>query len=114
MHCGVMGCGQALGHRMRTCLSGIAVQRCAGITPPPLSCPTPCLSPGGGGLGDRHLVKTKFFYYGSLCCCVGDCVVRHCHLYPLYPWHSCTCQASYQKGQTTTQECCPKHSSGKW
>ena len=25
-----------------------------------------------------------------------------------------TCQASYQKGQTTTQYCCPKPSSGKW
>ena len=20
------------------------------------------------------------------CCCVGDCVVGHCHLYPLYSW----------------------------
>ena len=27
-----------------------------------------------------------FFCYGSLCCCVGDCVVRHYHLYPLYSW----------------------------
>ena len=23
---------------------------------------------------------------GSLCCCVGDCVVGHCHLYPLHSW----------------------------
>ena len=21
-----------------------------------------------------------------LCCCVGDCVVGHCHLYPLHSW----------------------------
>ena len=27
---------------------------------------------------------------------------------------ACACQASYQEGKTTTQECCPKHSSGKW
>ena len=27
---------------------------------------------------------------------------------------ACACQASYQKGKTTTQECCPKPSSGKW
>ena len=52
--------------------------------------------------------------YGSLCCCVGDCVVRHCCLYLLYSWHSGTCQTAYPEGQTTTQECCPKHSSGKW
>ena len=56
--------------------------------PPPLSCPSPSLG--------RH----QKLFHGSMCCCVGDSVVRHC-------------QASYQKGQTTTQECCPKHSSGK-
>ena len=28
----------------------------------------------------------KNFGYGSFCCCVGDCVVRPCHLYPLYSW----------------------------
>ena len=53
----------------------------AKLPPPLLSCPTPCPSRGGGG---RHLVNTKFFCYGSLCCCVGDWVVRHCHLYPLF------------------------------
>ena len=26
------------------------------------------------------------FRCGSLCCCVGDCVVGHCHLYPLHSW----------------------------
>ena len=26
---------------------------------------------------------------------------------------ACACQASYQEGKTTTQECCP-NSSGKW
>ena len=102
-------------------------------TPLPVLPSPPCPSPGGGGGSPG---QHKMFCYGSLCCCVGDCVVRHCHLYPLYSWqdilltlaemkldsttmftpgtNACTCQASYQKGQTTTQECCPKHSSGKW
>ena len=26
---------------------------------------------------------------------------------------ACACQASYQEGKTTTQECCPKHSCGE-
>ena len=49
---------------------------------PPLLFPTPCRSPGGGG----SLGQPKIFRCGSLCCCVGDCVVGHCHLYPLYSW----------------------------
>ena len=62
---------------------------------PPLSCPTPCPSHGVGGVGGwgsrgpmawRSRGQHKIFCYGSLCCCVGDCVVRHCHLYPLYSW----------------------------
>ena len=57
---------------------------CSINTPPPPVLPHPLSLPGGWGVGDRHLVHTKFFGYGSLCCCVGDCVVRHCHLYPLY------------------------------
>ena len=32
------------------------------------------------------LGQHKNFCYGSLCCCVGDCVVGHCHLYPLHSW----------------------------
>jgi len=139
---------------------------------PPWSFPTPCRSPGGGE--GPSLGRPKTFRCGSLCCSVGDCVVGHCHLYPLHSWqdilltfaemeldsttmfppgtnvmfmgeecpwcmgygtqfweqvvfykgHSrremgsqksaCACQASYQEGKTTTQECCPKHSSGKW
>ena len=51
-------------------------------TPPSLSCPTPCPSRGGGG--GASLGQHKYFCYGSKCCCVGDCVVRHCRLYPLY------------------------------
>ena len=141
-----------------------------------LSFPTPCRSRGGGG-GGPSLGQPKIFRCGSLCCCVGDCVVGHYHLHPLHSWqdilltfaemeldsttmfphrtsvmfirstgepvlaqvvghsehgeqvvfykgHSrremgspksaCACQASYQEGKTTTQECCPKHSSGKW
>ena len=46
--------------------------------PPPLS------FPGGGGGGS--LGQPKIFCCGSLCCCVGDCVVGHCHLYPLHSW----------------------------
>jgi len=51
--------------------------------PPPLSFPTPCRSPGRGG---PSLGQPKIFRCGSLCCCVGDCVVGHCHLYPLHSW----------------------------
>ena len=52
-------------------------------TPPPLSVPAHPLSfPGGGASLGQH----QKFCYGSLCCCVGNCVVRHCHLYPWYSW----------------------------
>ena len=48
------------------------------------SYPSPPLSfPGGGG---GSLGQPKLFRCGSLCCCVGDCVVGHCHLYPLHSW----------------------------
>jgi hypothetical protein len=53
-------------------------------TPRPL-CPAPPLVLLGGR-GGASLGQHKFFCYGSLCRCVGDCVVRHCHLYPLYSW----------------------------
>ena len=46
--------------------------------PPPLVLPHPLSFPGGGG---GSLGQHKSFCYGSLCCCVGDCAVRHCHLY---------------------------------
>ena len=49
---------------------------------PPLSFLIPCPSPWGGG----SLGQPKIFCCSSLCCCVGDCVVGHCHLYPLYSW----------------------------
>ena len=86
------------------CISGCLVQKPFDLPPPPLVLPHPLSFSRGGGLSHKN------FCYGSLCCCVGDCVVRHCHLFPLYSWHSYT----YQKGQTTNQLCCPKHSSGKW
>ena len=50
------------------------------VLPHPLSFPG-----GGGGVGDCHLVN-KIFFHGSLCCCMGDCVVGHCHWHPLYSW----------------------------
>ena len=50
---------------------------------PPLSFPTPCRSRGGGGGALGH---PKIFRCGSLCCCVGDCVVGYGHLYPLHSW----------------------------
>ena len=46
------------------------------IPSPPLVIPR-----GGPSLG-----QPKNFRCGSLCCCVGDCVVGHCHLYPLHSW----------------------------
>ena len=52
--------------------------------PPPFSCPPPPLS-FPGGWGGRHSGNTTVCD-SSLCCCVGFCVVRHCHLYPLYSW----------------------------
>ena len=50
--------------------------------PPPLLFPTPCCSPVGGG--GPSLGQPKIFCCGSLCCCVGDCVVGHYHLHPLH------------------------------
>ena len=56
-------------------------------TPPPVSFPTPCRSPGGGGgAGGPSLGQPKNFRCGSLCCCVGGCVVGHYHLHPLHSW----------------------------
>ena len=52
--------------------------------PPPVSFPTPCRSRGGGG--GPSLGQPKIFRCGSLCCCVGGCVVGHCHLQPLHSW----------------------------
>ena len=54
------------------------------IPSPPLDVAHPLSFPGGGGGGS--LGQPKIFRCGSLCCCVGDCVVGHCHLYPLYSW----------------------------
>ena len=52
---------------------------------PPVSFPTPCRSPGGGG-GGPSFGQPKIFHCGSLCCCVGGCVVGHYHLHPLHSW----------------------------
>ena len=51
---------------------------------PPLVVPHPLSFPRGGG--GQSLGQPKIFRCGSLCCCVGDCVVGHCHLYPLHSW----------------------------
>ena len=51
--------------------------------PPPVSFPTLCRSRGGGG---ASLGQPKIFLCGSLCCCVGGCVVGHYHLHPLHSW----------------------------
>ena len=51
---------------------------------PPLCRSPPLVVPRGGG--GASLDQPKFFRCGSLCCCVGDCVVGHCHLYPLHSW----------------------------
>ena len=55
------------------------------LPPPPPVLPHPLSFPRGGA-GGPSLGQHKKFYYGSLCCCVGGCVVRHCHLYPLHSW----------------------------
>ena len=51
----------------------------------PPSTPPPLVVPRGGGAGPS-LGQPKFFHCGSLCCCVGDCVVGHYHLHPLHSW----------------------------
>ena len=52
----------------------------------PLVIPHPFSFPPPGGGGGASLGQPKIFRCGSLCCCVGGCVVGHCHLYPLYSW----------------------------
>ena len=47
--------------------------------------PHPLSFPGGGG-GRASLGQPKIFRCGSLCCCVGGCVVGHYHLHPLHSW----------------------------
>ena len=51
-----------------------------------MSFPTPCRSPGRGG--GPSLGQPKIFRCGSLCCCVGGCVVGHYHLHPLHSWQN--------------------------
>ena len=55
------------------------------LHPPPQILPHPLSFPGGGGGGTVTWSTQIFSVRFSLCCCVGDCVVGHCHLYPLYP-----------------------------
>ena len=69
--------------------------------PHSLSCPTPCLSTGGGG-GGASFGQHKNFCYSSLCCCVGDCVVRRCHLYPLYSWQDISLTFAEMELDSTT------------
>ena len=67
--------------------------QCYGITPkgcipyphPPRAVPHPLSFPRGGG-GGPSLGQPKIFRCGSLCCCVGGCVVGHYHLHPLHSW----------------------------
>ena len=54
-----------------------------GSTPPPCRSPPLVVPRGGGG---ASLGQPKIFRCGSLCCCVGDCVVGHYHLHPLHSW----------------------------
>ena len=57
-------------------------------TLPPRVVPHPLSFPGGGGgvVGGPSLGQPKIFRCGSLCCCVGGCVVGHYHLHPLHSW----------------------------
>ena len=52
--------------------------------PPPRCRSPPLVVPRGGG--GASLGQPKIFPCGSLCCCVGDCVVGHYHLHPLHSW----------------------------
>ena len=70
---------------VRRCCHRARSSNCAN-PPPPLVLPHTLSFPGGGG--GASLGQHANFCYGSLCCCVGDCVVRHCHLYPLYSWQA--------------------------
>ena len=72
--------------------------------PPPLVVPHPLSFPGGGGgAGGPSLGRPKIFRYGSLCCCVGDCVVGYCHLYPLYSWEDIL--LTFAEWNLTAQPC---------
>ena len=52
--------------------------------PPPLSFPTPCRSPGGGG--GTVTSSTQNFSLRLIVLLLGDCVVGHYHLHPLHSW----------------------------
>ena len=64
-------------HRIRRGVTLVPNYYC--VVPHPLS------FPGGGG-GGPSLGQPKIFRCGSLCCCVGGCVVGHYHLHPLHSW----------------------------
>ena len=109
-------------------------KKCLDTPPPCRSPPLVVLRGGGGGGGGRHLVNPKFFVaahcvvvwvtvlWGTAACIPCTHGRTFCSL--SLKGHSrremgsqksaCACQASYQEGKTTAQECCPKHSSGKW
>ena len=54
--------------------------------PPPLSFPTPCRSPGGGGGWGAVTWSTQNFSLRLIVLLLGDCVVGHYHLHPLHSW----------------------------
>ena len=71
--------------------------------PPPPPCRSPPLVVPRGGAGGPSLGQPKIFRYGSLCCCVGDCVVGYCHLYPLYSWQDIL--LTFAEWNLTAQPC---------
>ena len=54
------------------------------VPSPPRVVPHPLLFPGGGW--GTVTWSTQNFRCGSLCCCVGGCVVGRYHLHPLHSW----------------------------
>ena len=76
------------------------------LSSPPLVLPHPLSFPGGGGgFRDRHLVNRKFLFQLTvllLCCCLGDCGVRHCLLYPLYSWQASLLSVAETERDSTT------------
>ena len=93
-----------------TCSNGVRVPATVvGLSPegfihleyplPPCRSPPLVVPQGGGG---ASLCQPKIFRCGSLCCCVGDCVVGHYHLHPLHSWQDILLTSGEMELDSTT------------
>ena len=89
-------------HIFQPVFSVVSCQLVLEATPPP-PCRSPPLVVPRGGAGGPSPGQPKIFRYGSLCCCVGDCVVGYCHLYPLYSWQDIL--LTFAEWNLTAQPC---------